>query len=103
MGEWKFILTYTMFIFLIAQLSPLMIIGGEGITTPSGEDIVVPTCDIEGWDAIIDAIVCVFGNLAFFFSLATVSSEFAFFQTIILAPMIVTLIWIILKMIRGVG
>ena len=99
MGEWKFILVYTMFIFLMAQLSPLMVIGG--IDTPSGDEIVVPSCEIEGWDAIIDAVVCVFTNLAFFFSLATVSSEFAFFQTLIIAPFVVTLIYIILKMIRG--
>ena len=94
--DWQFLLGYTMLIFIITQISPSVF-----LSTAFGSEIVPPVCEIGGWDAVIDAIVCGLGNIGFFFSLASISTEFALIETILITPLIVTLVWIIIKMIRG--
>jgi len=60
-----------------------------------------PTCEISGWDAIIDAVVCAVDYTGSFISLMSISSEWLLFNSVIIFAVIVGLIWAVVELIRG--
>ena len=50
----------------------------------------------------LDYIGYLFGNMGYFFELMTMSSSFFVFGVVLLTPFIVTMLWAILELIRGV-
>jgi len=69
-----------------------VVTGAEGIS-----DIPIPICALTG----LSALLCAFSNLGYFFSLMSVSSGYAVLGSILFAPLLIGLIWIVLQMIRG--
>lgn len=61
-----------------------------------------PTCEIEGWDAILDLGGCATNYLGFFIGMAFISSDFLLLNILIFLPLGIAFIWIIFEMIRGV-
>lgn len=60
-----------------------------------------PVCDIGGWNAVVDVIVCIYDQLAYFWNMMTVSSTYAIITTLLLIPLVAGLFWVILSLIRG--
>jgi len=98
-GDTKFIFMYACFVFMLVYLVNQSAV--SGIMIGINQTVTPPTCDVSGWDALVDAVICVFNNLSFFFSLMSISTSYAILGTLIFTPLLITLVWVILKMIRG--
>jgi len=94
----KFLVAYGVFFLFMSQMTAW---GAETIVSSDFVDVSAPTCEIEGWDAVIDAIGCIFSNLGVFLGMMTVSSEFAVIGTVLLIPLLIGMIYVILDLIRG--
>jgi len=99
MEDTKFILVYSCFVFMLIYLINQSAV--SGIDIGINQTLQPPTCDISGWDALVDAVMCVFVNLSFFFSLMSISTGYTLLGTLIFTPLLATLLWVILKMVRG--
>lgn len=99
MSEWKFILGYLVFLtYMIAIVS----LGGPQLVSWENPSVTPPICDIGGWDAVIDVIKCTWTNLRFFFSMITASPTVRI-TSAILGILTGTMLYIILRMLRGGG
>jgi hypothetical protein len=90
----QFILFYSLFLFLVIQITGLM---GEnvisGVNPPS----------LPQQPTFLNYLAYPFENIGFFFKLMGASSSFAILGTIILTPFAIGIIWIILQLVRGSG
>lgn len=102
----QFILTYSIFLFFIIQIS-----GMAGETIVSGIDPPdipkEPTSPDRGgfwgfWDSIVGIIRYIYGNIAYFFKMMGASTTFGLFGAVILTPFVITLIFVIIELIRGI-
>lgn len=94
----KFLVAYMVFFLFISQM---VVWGATDIFTQEFVEITPPSCEIDGWDAVVDAVGCVFDNMGIFFSLMTISSEYTLLGTLLLTPLILGLVFVILSLIRG--
>jgi hypothetical protein len=102
----QFIMGYSLFLFFLMQISAM---AGEsivsGIEAPSVPTS--PTTPTQGgfwgfWDGLVNIIGYIFSNIGYFFKLMGASTTFGIFGAVVLTPFVITLVWIILELIRGV-
>lgn len=60
-------------------------------------------CELGGWTDIIGAVQCAVENVKYFTTLLFVSSKYKMLNYIIFIPFSITLIYIIVKVLRGGG
>lgn len=97
----NFILHYAIFVFFVITVGSLA--GRTIVTMEEMGKVTPPVCEIAGWDALIDAVMCAVNGVTFFFTLMTISTEYVYLGAIIFTPLLLTLLWSILKLIRGGG
>ena len=73
------------------------------ISTEAGTILTAPVCEIGGWTAIFDAILCGFGYLGFFINLMFVSvgTGYEILFILIFSPMIIGIGYIVATLLRG--
>jgi len=94
MNKLDFILFYSMFLFFIVQIGSM---AGINIVKNAPAPPSLPPKP-----TVLDYLVYPFQNIGYFFSLMRVSSDYLLFGSLILVPYIITLIWIIIELVRGV-
>lgn len=96
------IISYTSFLFFLIAVLPLTPFP-DAIAFAGGTDISPPICEIGGWTAILDAILCGFGYIGFFVSLMLVSvgTGFEMLWLIVFSPLLVGIGWALLTLLRG--
>ena len=102
MAKWQFIMFYVFFLSFVLffiSVSPLpeIVYSGANLTaTP-------PVCNIGGWTAIFDAVACGVGYIVYFFGFMSISvaEGYGWLWTLLFAPFIITLAWVIAEFIRG--
>ncbi len=95
MDKIQFILFYTTFFFFIAQVTGM---AGQSLISGVTTSITPPPAPTS----ILDTIGYVVNNIGFFFSLMTISTTYMLFGILIVSPFIITMLWILLEMIRGI-
>jgi hypothetical protein len=88
-----FILYYSLFLFTIIEISAL---AGSDLIKNSPTPPTIPP-NPSGFDYL----VFVLNNVGYFFTLMTISTEYAIFGVIVLTPFTIAMIWAILELIRG--
>jgi hypothetical protein len=83
-----------MFVFAMVELSSLASV--SLINNPPSTPV-LPTQPTG-----IDVITYLINNIAYFFTLMTISSSYALLGTIILVPYVISMGWCLLEIIRGV-
>lgn len=103
MTKWVFVMFYIFFLsftlFMITlPSSPLV----DVVTLSTNNTVTPPVCNI-GVFAIIDVIVCAINYVAYFFQfmLITVAEGYAWLWTLVFAPLIIIMAWVIAEFIRG--
>jgi len=99
MSEVKYLLAY---LTLLVYFITIGLLGGPYLVYSELGSISPPTCDIGGWDALVDVATCIWDNLNFFFGLISVSTTLQIFTLVILVLSAVTL-YVVLRLIRGGG
>lgn len=104
--ETKLILFVSSFIFFLMFLSTIGLTGI--ISSESPENLVQSplekdVCVISGWDAPIDAISCAVENVKYFSNLIFVSTDYPMLNYLIFLPVSVTVVYVVVKLIRGGG
>jgi hypothetical protein len=94
MSKLNFILFYTVFLFFITNISAL---AGQSILQNAPQPPTIPSAPTA-----LDYILYPIFNIVYFFQLMGVSSVFLAFGALILTPFIITMLWAILELIRGV-
>lgn len=101
-GRWVFIMFYMFFLaffLFVLAVSPFpnAVIVGANMT------ISAPACNIGGWFAVIDAIVCAISYIAYFFGFITisVSQGYSWLWLLVFGPLTAILAWAVIEVIRG--
>lgn len=96
MSKVWFILASTIFVLFLIQVGAMI---GASIVTGGGTSITTPTAPSA--DPISNAIWVV-QNIGFFFTLMTVDSSFLIFGSVIILGYVISMIWAVIEVIRGV-
>jgi len=96
----RFLLAYSVLLFFITFMvsvgSPNFMTGVSAPTPPSFPDT-------SGWTAIFTISLWAIQNFVYFFQLMSVSSTIGIVGSVLLAPLIVVLLYIVLAFIRGIN
>lgn len=87
-------LSYLIFIFTVVFLTSL---GAPSIVENAPDAPTMPTTS----PTILDYLVFVFDNIAYFFTLMFISSTYAVLGTVLFLPFGILILWDILHLIRG--
>ena len=90
----EFLLFYSLFMFFIVTIG-----GMAGATIVKNAP---PPPTIPSEPTLLDYLVWWVSNIGYFFKLMTVSSDYLLFGSLILAPFLVALIYIIVEVVRGI-
>lgn len=104
MRDNKAVLFYSMFLMILAVFAGL---GSANILAGSVPDSMntnpVADCDIGGWDAIVDAGVCIAGNITFLTQFIGFSSSIDWLSSIVFVPFSLLIAFIVLKIVNPLG
>jgi len=92
----QFIFTTTVFFLFIIQMSAIL--GVDIISSQIPSSITPPSAP----NSIIDIFGYIVSNFGIFFQLMTVSSTFLIFGSVILTAYVISMIWVILELVRGI-
>lgn len=90
----EFILFYSIFLMFVIQISSM-----AGATIIKNAP---PPPTIPPEPTVLDYIVYPIKNIGYFFKLMTVSTDFLLLGSVLFTPFLITLIWIIIELVRGV-
>lgn len=103
MTKWVFVLFYLLFLSFTLYMvslpdSPI----ADVVSASTGGDISPPSCTI-GIFAPIDIILCAVNYIVYFFQFmaVTVAEGYGWLWTLLFAPLVITLAWVIAEFIRG--
>jgi hypothetical protein len=91
----EFVLFYSLFMFFIITISSM-----AGATIVKNAP---PPPTIPSEPTLIDYLIWWVNNIGYFFKLMSVSSDYLLFGALILTPFLITLIYLIIEVVRGVG
>lgn len=102
------VIFYSIFILFIVFLGSMgfnqVVFGGDSGATELKDppEFGEGTCEISGWDAVVDAVKCAVDNASYYFSIVTTGSNYKWLNYIILIPISIGLVYVIIKeLIRG--
>ena len=101
MEDWVFVLALTVLIFFLVQIGAM---AGPSLVKNAPPPPAFPQAPEapSAWDVIafiISMLGFIFGNVVYFFQLMTVSTEYALFGGLVLLPLLITLFYIIIRLI----
>lgn len=96
-----FFTVFVMFLAFVATMSDFYIIGSSVPDEP--EDSPVADCNVDGWDALIDAAGCLWDNIGFITQFVGISGESKWANYLIFIPFSVLLGYVVFKQLNPLG